>query len=261
MEERDQALIESYLANELPPDEKSQVEKRAREDSKFGEMLTAYQTAVEALKIREKIFLKERLRARDKAFGHRIQLSSTGVYLRWTLAAASILLVVFIGWSYLIKGKLPHGGSGPAQLEQLYADNFSPYRQDMTEPASRGGEELTPLDQFNLDYWNEHYDKAVEDFKAIDTLLQKNEALQFRYANALLATGQFEESGLIFGDLFRLYHPPYGSESVWYIAMISLQRGDAKTARKALELYMRMPNVLHKKEAEKILHQLPGNEK
>ena len=57
MEERDQALIESYLANELPPEEKSQVEKRALEDSKFGEMLTAYQTAVEALKIREKIFL------------------------------------------------------------------------------------------------------------------------------------------------------------------------------------------------------------
>jgi hypothetical protein len=44
--------------------------------------------------------------------------SSTGVYIRWTVVVMIILLLVFLGWNYMINGKLRHPAPGPAQQEQ-----------------------------------------------------------------------------------------------------------------------------------------------
>ena len=48
---------------------------------------------------------------------HRLP-SSTGVYFRWAIAVIIILLLVFLGWNYMINGTLRQPAPEPAQQEQ-----------------------------------------------------------------------------------------------------------------------------------------------
>ena len=49
---------------------------------------------------------------------HRMPPSSTGVYFRWAIAVIIILLLVFLGWNYMINGTLRQPAPEPAQQEQ-----------------------------------------------------------------------------------------------------------------------------------------------
>ena len=65
MEERDQILIERYLAGELTAAEHLDVEQREKEDPLFRQALLDYSIARKALQLKQREELKRRFAERD----------------------------------------------------------------------------------------------------------------------------------------------------------------------------------------------------
>ena len=65
MEERDQILIERYLAGELTAAEHLDVEQREKEDPLFRQALLDYSIARKALQLKQREELKQRFAKRD----------------------------------------------------------------------------------------------------------------------------------------------------------------------------------------------------
>ena len=65
MEERDQILIERYLAGELTAAERLDVEQREKEDPLFRQALLDYSIARKALQLKQREELKQRFAERD----------------------------------------------------------------------------------------------------------------------------------------------------------------------------------------------------
>lgn len=66
MEERDQILIDRYLAGELTQAEIRDLDRRLAEDPAFDAEVSALEEARQALKIKQREELKERFRKRDE---------------------------------------------------------------------------------------------------------------------------------------------------------------------------------------------------
>jgi len=255
MEERDQALIESYLANELSAEEKRQVEQRIKDDAAFRDMLNAYTIAVEGLRQNERVRLKERLKARDKILDRQIEQPARRVVIRWSIAAAAVVLLGLIGWKFLLPGQANGTALNPEQLNKLYAENYSPFVHDMSDPSVRG-DSMTALDQFNSNYWAGHYEEAIARFLELDTVLQKNNALQFRYANALLAGNHYDEAYQYFLGVTNHGPSIQSTEAIWYLALIDIHRGNIPMARQHLKAYEVSTNPLLARQANNLLQQL-----
>ena len=257
MEERDQALIESYLANELSVEEKSRVEQRIADDPAFRDLLNAYRNAVEALKQGERDRLKAHLKSRDKALDRGSAQPAQRVTLRWVMAAAAVLLLGFLGWKLLLTNQGSSFTPSQEQLDKMFAENFSPFLQDMSDPAVRG-DKATALEEFNIYYWTGYYHEAALRFKRLPDTLQLNQGLRFRYANALLASKQYEEAKIVFEDLAANGPSLHANEAVWYLALIEIHEGDVSKAKTHLKRYKTWMNPIFGRQADNLLRQL-GN--
>ncbi len=254
MEEVDIHLIERYLVNEMTPEERSRLESRAQSDPSFRKEMEAYQAVVEGLKMQDSKSLKARLKNLEQIRDKQTRVFTIGKNRNWWIAAAAVLLVGFLGWKFLFSFFDPglKGGSN----DQLYAEYFSPFRQDMTEPLEKGGENLSALEQFNVNYWNARYDLAISGFNAIDSTLKQNDNLKFRYANALIAVDQLDQAQAILEHIISNRQSQYSTEAKWYLGLIALKKGDIPLARSHLQSYRESQDAIRKKDADRLLKRL-----
>ena len=102
MEERDQILIERYLAGDLTDAERQEVERRRTTDSAFHAELTALEEARHALRLKQREDLKERFRKRDEILDKKKPETS---FLKppyiWVWIAAALLSGLLI-WKLLL---------------------------------------------------------------------------------------------------------------------------------------------------------------
>jgi len=293
MEEINQVLIERYFAQELSAAERNDIEQRVQKDAQFRQEMAAYKLAMESIKLAQRADLKERFRQRDKVLDRRNKDFNIGRRGNlWMLAAAAII-VVFIGWrfysapqqssdqanvnqkdtnnlvenpgivpdttksTYLPKeekkeNKIPAKTKDEGQ--DLYAANFEAYKDDSMDPTSRGDEEnLSPLEKFQMLYWEGKYAQTLEAFKTLDPSHQVNDNFRFIYANALMATSKTNEAAAIFSEIISFGKSPYKIESTYYLALCHLKNGNYDEARKNLEAYLRDPDAEQKEKAKKIL--------
>jgi tetratricopeptide (TPR) repeat protein len=104
MEERDQILIDRYLAGELSEAELRDLHRRREEDSVFDQEVRSLEEARNALRLKERDALKERFRSRDALLDKKkpedpVRNRNT-MFILW-LAAAILLMVV--AWKYLFR--------------------------------------------------------------------------------------------------------------------------------------------------------------
>ena len=250
MEELDMKLIDRYLAGEATSEERRQVEQKIASDPSFQKELQAYQSIVEEFKIRERSMMKARLQNLEKKISAKPTGNNVMRFRSLVLAAAASLLLCFLGWKFLIN--MSSSGT-PFDGNQLYAENFSPYRADMTEPLEKGGDSISALDQFNIDYWNAKYPLAVAGFDSIDPELQQNDNLRFRYANALLAAGELDKAEEIFKSILANNQSTYVNETHWYLALIAIKKEEREEARDHLKAYVGSSGAVHKDQATRLL--------
>src|SRR5688572_18115938 len=187
MEERDQILIERYLAQELTAVERNEVEHRAQQDPDFKKELMEYQLAIEAIKIAQREELKTRFRNRDKVLDRNsIRHLKPGRNI-WMMAASVLVIIAFAWWLYkayqapvmdevitiqdslklennsevridtTVSHRMDRASDGKKENKtpikprdkgrELFAANFEPYMDDSMEPTTRG--EVTELEAFD----------------------------------------------------------------------------------------------------------------
>jgi len=103
MEERDQILIERYLAGELTAAEHLDVEQREKEDPLFRQALLDYSIARKALQLKQREELKQRFAKRDAELDKKKPEEPISVRHRfnWLWVAAAIVIALLV-WKFLL---------------------------------------------------------------------------------------------------------------------------------------------------------------
>ena len=292
MEQINQVLIERYFAQELSAAERNEIELRVQQDAQFRQEMAAYKLAMESIKLAQRAELKERFRQRDKVLDRRNKDFNIGRRNNlWMLAAAAVI-AVFIGWQFFTNPQQasdqanvnPQDTTGivqnpPVQIDtvkkeespkkaweeettpdrsaksgqEIFAENFDAYKDDAMDPTSRGNEELTSVEKFQMQYWEGKYEDAVTTYNTLSESQQENDNFRFIYAVALMATKKTKVAAPILADIVQNGITPFKSESVYYLALCHLQNGNFDEAGNNLKAYLADPDAGQKEKARKIL--------
>lgn len=104
MEERDQLLIDRYLAGELSEAEHRDFDRRRSEDPAFDAEITALEEVRLALKIKQREDLKERFRKRDEILDKKKPETTVSLRHRfvWVWVAAAAIICGLLIWRFLL---------------------------------------------------------------------------------------------------------------------------------------------------------------
>lgn len=294
MEQIDQTLIERYLAGELSPSERNVLERRADSDPQFRKELNEYKMTLEALKLSQREELKNRFRQRDKILDKKDNTGASSKYYVLMMVAAGIISIL-IAWHFLytpdrpidqaksdskdsieivqnppviidtiktnpikIKGKENKEPVKPKNTgQQMFAENYEPYKDESLDPTSRSGEEnLTPLKKFLLSYWEGKNKDALTAFGTLNPSYQQNDNYRFLYANVLMALNKTDEAGLIMSGIIQNHRSIYTTEARLYLALCQIKAGKNAEAKKNLKTYLEAMDATQKEKARKILDEL-----
>ncbi|MGB3078002.1 MAG: CDC27 family protein [Saprospiraceae bacterium] len=293
MEQIDQKLIERYLANELTLSERNEVERRAKDDAQFRKDLAECKLSIEAIRLSEREKLKNRFRQRDKMLDQKNNNLNGGKQVSFWWLAVAAAVSVLVAWYFIYAPPLQtidqaHGDTKdstaivqnlpvvidtiktnapkiedkqPARkkrtTQELYAENFEPYKDDSMDPTSRSGEEdLKPRDRFLLNYWEGNSKEAQVAFNTMSPADKENDNYRFIYANVLMSLNMTKEACLILTGVQKNHKSIYASESPFYLGLCNLKAGKVDEARKNLEAYLLEKDIQHKVNAKKILEEL-----
>ena len=161
---------------------------------------------------------------------------------KWLVAASVALL---IGLTYFTMNR----SSSP---EELYQDNFAPYR-NVTYPITRGEEAVDEKTQAFLAYSKGDYEAAVPLFETLYTSEQEPYYL-FYQANALIELNRAGEAIPLLEEHLKT-SDPLTDKSSWYLAMAYLQLEEVENAKKVLKDVVDK-NAYKAEDAKRLLEEL-----
>lgn len=275
----DDELIEQYFQNALSGEVLRVFEQRLQSDEAFAEAVRLHAAALQAIQLEGSAALRARLRERGR------QLDSTARNRKpwlWLLGVL-FLMVVVIGWWFSRTEKpvptlpvqnapipiqktdtsstpttpveTPKAPEEPIE-KKLFAAAFKPYRDPSIEPARRGGENLSPSEQFQALYWNGRYREALQAFNNLSAATQNNDNLRFLKANCLLALGKAGEAEGLLIRVLENNQTRFYDQVAWYLALAQLGNNHNQAARAQLQKIAADARSPRQAEAQQLLQQL-----
>ncbi|AXT57680.1 hypothetical protein J8L88_21600 [Aquimarina sp. MMG015] len=238
-------LIDKYLQSELTPVEKDQFDNLLEND-------TTFRKDVEFLKdlnLVAGVEDRDGLRNSLAGFEAKIEAKETKVIplfnYKKLLVAASILLVVAIGGITFLK---PFG----VDTNQLYAENFEPYKNVVT-PIVRGDEATNEETIAFTSYESKNYELAAEQFGNLFKTTKSAYFLLYQ-ANSLLASNKTQEAIPLLEQHISL-GDQLSERGKWYLSLAYLKENRKKEAINLLE-EMSKTGSFKKSDVDKLLSQL-----
>ncbi len=214
--------FESYLANEMPTDEKILFEEKLQNDAQLREQFHLYKETTQLLVHKfslETVDFKKNLEMiSNEHFSETEEKEVKVVNLKpWYYAVAASMAIVF--------GTLVFNQSDP---------QYGDYSQHETAQFVERGDNDVNLKEVQ-DFFNNHeYQKAVTAFEKVTNL--KNPELQYFYAIALIEINSYTKSELTLNNL-RNGTSVYKDKATWYLALSNLKQkklDDCKTLLKQI---------------------------
>lgn len=236
--------LRSYLAGALSDEERYALEYRLLDDEKAQAALEGMAKA--NLSDEE---WQEDLRDIQNRWRDQPSTRMEGSPLwRWTAVAASIVLLVALGWNY-----------GQHQQEQnLFADHFTPVPEEGIR--IRGAGEVTAPSGPAYDWYQAgQYEKSLAAFQArLNEVPEDGQARLY----AGIAALQLEETPLARQYFTELIAADQHVESAhWYLALVFLQEADENAALDQLEWLLINAEGPYRKKAQALMDALaPGEE-
>lgn len=152
----------------------------------------------------------------------------------------------------------PQSTPNPQQkkAQELFADNFEPYRDPMMDPTTRGGELKSTLEQFRSAYWDGRYTEVQVLFQNLGPTNKANDNYRFQLANALLQTDKTDEAISILTSIINHSSSRYVPESHYYLGLAYLHNNDIVRAMEWLDKYTRLEKGKQTEKARIILSTL-----
>lgn len=214
-------LIEKYFNNALSPEETEQFQQLIETDKEFKETFEFQKDVKAALIDNKKEALKNLMQQKEEK---NTSLTKKGSTLKY-LVAALLLVALTVSAFFALQ-------SSPKTPQELYAENFVPYR-NVIAPITRGQEELDFKEKAFYKYETGEYLKASLEF---DTLLSfTNESYYIFYkANALLKLQEYKKAIQLLKK-HQTYNDDFHDKSRWYLALAFLQTNNISESKKILE--------------------------
>ncbi len=228
--EKEIALIESYLANELAKEEVRDIEKRMKLDPGFADQVRLIQGMPIVLRTDIKGFKEDLASVVDQAG----QLPSTKVKplvsRRWLVAASIAAVVGLITLFYPRKGS----------PDQLFASYFTVPDENITVRNQTNADQV--LVQAINDYNAKQFAAATAGFAKILTSSPDRIDVAFYLAIALMADDRVAEAIQAF-EAIQKHEGVFSNAIDWYQALAYLKLGDVDSATEFLqELTKNGPN-------------------
>ena len=214
--------FESYLANEMPTDEKELFEEKLQNDAQFKEQFHLYKQTTQLLSHKfssETIDFKKNLATiSNEHFYETEEKEVKVVNLKpWYYAVAASMAILF--------GTLLFNQSDP---------QYGDYSQHENAQFTERGDNDTNLKEAQDFFNDKHYQKAVTSFEKVHDL--NNPELQYFYAIALIETNSYTKAALTLNNL-KNGTSVYKDKATWYLALSNLKQkkiDECKTLLKQL---------------------------
>jgi hypothetical protein len=201
--------FESYLANEMPTDEKILFEEKLQSDFQFRENFNLYKETTQFLSHKfssETVDFKKNLETISNVhFSETEEKEVKVVNLKpWYYAVAASMAIVF--------GTLVFNQSDP---------QYGDYSQhEMAQFVERGDDDVNL--KAAQDFFNAHeYQKAVVSFEKVSNL--NNPELQYFHAIALIETNNYTKADVTLNNL-KNGTSVYKDKATWYLALSNLKQ-------------------------------------
>lgn len=231
IENRKKELIRLFLLEQLTAEQKAQFDQHM-DDPAFQEELGFQKEILEVIEHQGDLELKSMLRAEEKTIKKRFPLR------RLLAAAAVLLLLVFIGWQFLIP-----------EPTDIFAEYFKPHPNSL-HPIVKSESEVSELQRTFLFYEIGDFEKALVGFNKIKAD-QPNDDVYFYQANALLKLGRIEEAIQLLQEIIENDNTDYLAPAKWNLALAYLAKEDIESAKPLLAELANEP--FHKVKVEKLL--------
>ena len=180
MEEKDQILIERYLANELSIMEKARFEHRRHTDAEFDREVKAFEEARRALDTVSREGLRNRFKERDKILDKQEKgtLPQKRNNTLWMVMAAAALIITMLAWKFLFQAGAPTVPGEqiakdstelkkhevpPAPKQDMADDKGQKRDEEKDDPKSKGKEEKqNPEKELYAAYFEPYKDDTMD---------------------------------------------------------------------------------------------------
>ncbi|MBI5915102.1 MAG: hypothetical protein HY842_06970 [Bacteroidetes bacterium] len=295
MAEKELELIEQYLRNELPEAERVAFEQKMAADAAFRHQVELHGRTVQAVRLKGRQALKDRLKERPKPVPGDWQAKRRRRLLVALLAVAALSVLWWKTGPRTANqknpantttnqvdtvSKPPAGTQTPLDAKgkpsqtsppstkppiagrqmdtgKLFAAYFEAYKDETLDPSFRGSDdEATPFDRFQQSYWEGRHEAALSAFEELTPALKRNNNLLFQKANSLLAVGDPRAASAIFEDIIANGRSRFRSEAEWYLALSYLKMGEQGKADSLLKKLAADEKNARQSDAKKLLDEL-----
>lgn len=238
-------LIDKYFENSLTPKEQNSFNDLLQNDKEFKTEFLFQKDLQKVIAINRREGIKQDLQQFEKEF----QKKTKGTFFNKWLIAASIALLIGFGLWFVKDSYFPSN-------EQLYAQNFEPYR-NIVQPIVRGESPKTIEYSAFVAYENKDYHKAINLFNSVTN--PNETSIQFYKAMSFLSLNKTDDAIQTLLPIATLKEVESSSKNFtemanWYLGLAYLKNDNLEKALSQFSIVANHPTYTFKKEeAKKII--------
>ncbi|MBE0660933.1 MAG: hypothetical protein IH597_00565 [Bacteroidales bacterium] len=246
------ALIEKYLANEMPEDQRRAFEQQLSKDKAFVDELKLHKDLADALKSEKLQKFLDALHETDANW----QLSSKekrsaliSMNARIVLAIAASLAIIFFTWQLFFVTSEEITG------KQLFTQHFKPYPMVLNQRSEADTSGHASLINLAVQQYSDgNYTLASDAFIQLMNHEPGQFSYRFYYALSLLGANDSSNAIIIFEELLETPGHLFVEQSRWYLALAYIA---AKDENKALEILKEIkPGEFQYSESRELISEL-----
>jgi len=233
------SLIDKYFGGTLTDQERIEFDRLMESDSAFLQEVEFQRNLQQVIEVEQKQEQKKVLESIEAKLSSKhgeveIGRDSRSILSKrnWLVAASIALLACVGGWAIL------NGSSNKFSVEEMYAENFEPYR-NVVMPIERGGmgdgitEDFIP--KGFIAYEEADYQKAEELFSKAEKLGTSLPSISFYRGVCLLQMAKTDEAIKQFQTYLDSTDDQFEQQAHWYLGLSFLRNKQFEDARNALK--------------------------
>lgn len=244
MEEHDIERIDRFFRGEMDQAETQAFEQALSENPELRKKMKIQQELVSYIDLMgDQEVLANIRKAEDTYRSQREGTIKKMPWLRPVLVAASIALLLFAGWWFLMPSNEP---------DVLYANFYQPYELSF---SSRDGGNTEALLAANAAYNAQDYTQALQAFESLSVDLQTSK-VKLAMGISYMELSSFDSALSLFDQIIELQDPLFLDQALWYKGLCLLRQEKSDQARTVFRELENDPNSIFNQEARRLLKRL-----
>lgn len=245
-------IIESYLANEMPEEQKRTFEEQLSKDNELLKEIALHRELADLLGNEHLHKFLNKVHETDASW----RLSSKekknpiiNMNAKFILTIAASLAIIIFTWQYFIVTE-----DNPAS-RNLFSEYFEPYPMVLSQrsEADTAGHAAL-INQAVQEYANGNYSSAANAFHQLMDIHAENISYRFYIGLSLLGSNKGSEAIEILEEMLQTKGHLFTEQSRWYLALAYISAGDKE---KAIELLNAIkPGEFHYAKSRLIISEL-----